>query len=265
MNYCKKTLNIIKNRWPELILIVGLAAIMMLLIQRTQAKAPENISSTDFLQLFVAVIFSVFFMILKFGFLRTLIFAPDQPALPMDLLRLGKPFFWRMFFLGFILFIPFILMYTVISSVLPADLSSQSAYAASFLVALLVSAVMVKLIIFLPAIIIVADTRILESFKYLKYIKLTSAKILLLIFVLQVLTDSLLRPFIMPESKNWSSTDFIILACSHLIAQFISMALSVMAVIYVTQTQHINFLPEQTTTPDDTDNLSSDETDRSKM
>ena len=102
MTEIKKTLAILKARWPEVALIIGIPLLAMLLeklLLKAGAKSTLTIYSAT---LFLPLLFSLISILLRLGFLRTLYLEGTKRQSPFILLRIGAHFFWRMFVLGMI-------------------------------------------------------------------------------------------------------------------------------------------------------------------
>ena len=94
MNEIKQTLTILKNRWREVALLIGLWALHRL-ITLTIRIYPDIKTLVQF----VSVSLSIFTLIVLIGFLRTVYLQLAQRQSLGDLIRTGKLFFWRFFLL----------------------------------------------------------------------------------------------------------------------------------------------------------------------
>ena len=174
---------------------------------------------------------------LRSGFLRTVYLESQKRQSLLVLLRMGIHFLWRMIVLGVLYKIPLL------------TLISLSAYLVGKLVAsggigiarnlplinpLLTSAVniiLMKLILLTPALVIVLDCRVFESFKFLKKCRLRDTKELIMLFCLQIVLGVL-----------WSflRTTYGVTTLWHIfeigastITHFISLTITIMAVRFV--------------------------------
>jgi hypothetical protein len=101
-----KLFDILKSRWQEAIMVTGLQACCMVLVldfQSMQAQPPA------FEQLFFLGIAMAFFGIISqmlfLGFLRTAAIGVIQSVTPMELLRTGRAYFWKVLLFQLLLFV----------------------------------------------------------------------------------------------------------------------------------------------------------------
>jgi hypothetical protein len=111
----KKAIDIVKARWPEVMLVVILQAAMMLLLEEVVSDS-ENMDSNaafmpswaGFLLCMGMALCGVLWQMLYLGFLKTAAISGSQPQQPVILLCSGRPYFWRILvfqmMLGFALF-----------------------------------------------------------------------------------------------------------------------------------------------------------------
>ena len=192
-------IEIIKRRWPEVTLVIifhaGLIAIADRVLTFTApvdnsagVPAPGSLpGGLDFILGMGTMAFWMVWQLLYIGFLATSFINPAEPREPMELLRIGKRFFWRMLrfqlvfgcaYMAIVLFISGFLMKTA-----PADgtmdnvplwIPPVSAFAAF--------AVMVKPLVFIPAVMIVRDRMVTETFMSLGQFPLARATKLMKLF-----------------------------------------------------------------------------------
>ncbi len=108
-----KIIDIIKTRWSEVVLLIGLQTAVMFLLEQIAAVAqppegapvstPQNIA---FLLGLGTMAFIIVWQMLYLGFLRTCI-EGVQPWEPFQLLRVGRYYFWRTFRFQILLFVAF--------------------------------------------------------------------------------------------------------------------------------------------------------------
>jgi len=108
----QKAIDILKVRWPEVMLVVVLHVAMVLLLEDVVA-ASENLDAQGAMPPFWAsfllgmgmVLCGVLWQMIYLGFLKTAAVSEGEPKQPMQLLRTGRPYFWRILlfqmFLGF--------------------------------------------------------------------------------------------------------------------------------------------------------------------
>ena len=192
MTEIQKTLAILKNRRPEVALIVGLYTLVELshsLFNFTEA----DLTKTFFLpSIFFVLSLAIISMILYYGFLRTVHLEGPKEQTPMDLLKTGKHFFWRMVGFGFIYAGLYFILTWIIFSITKYFTSTntgffESAKSAPWLYQLCSTAamlIMIKVSLFIPALILVLDCRVINSFKLLSKFRLFKSKELVALFCL---------------------------------------------------------------------------------
>jgi len=169
----KKTLIILKARWPEVILLIGLAVLLPFLSNLlTKLKIDSSLSSTVLSVGFLLPL-TVIRTMLRSGFLRTVYLEGQQRQTIAVLLRTGLPFFWRMIGLGLLYLIP-LLTLTLLSTRLVGKPTAPGQ--------LVINIILMKFILLLPALVIVLDCRVFESFKFLKKCRLRDAGELIVLF-----------------------------------------------------------------------------------
>lgn len=100
----RKAIDILKMRWPEVMLIVVLQAAMMVFaddyMQTYQAMSPEKMKQEPLWgNFFVGVgliVYMVIILKLYLGFLKSAATSGQTPQEPKELLRIGRPYFIRM-------------------------------------------------------------------------------------------------------------------------------------------------------------------------
>ena len=95
---------IIKKRWPEVVLIVFLQAGLMMLMEQIYAAAEQNIAGNgagqtsqviEFFMGFGTIAIAIVATMLYLGFLKTACTEGTAPREPGVLLRIGRHYFWR--------------------------------------------------------------------------------------------------------------------------------------------------------------------------
>jgi|GEM_PF-1239323 len=182
MNEIKKTLAILKARWPEVTLIVGLTILLPFLSKLlTKLKYDSALSLTALTACFQLALMVIRTM-LRSGFLRTVYLEGQKRQTIAVLLRTGLHFLWRMIVLGLLYAIP-LLTLTLLSIRLVGKPTAPGEtgilHNISFLV---INIILMKFILLLPALVIVLDCRAFESFKFLKKCRLRDAGGLIVLF-----------------------------------------------------------------------------------
>jgi hypothetical protein len=188
MTEIKKTLAILKSRQFEVALIIGTHFLAILPRKLFSGVGAKSILTIYSVTLFVPLLFSLISTLLCIGFLRTVYLEDTKRQSPFILLRIGIHFLWRMFVLGMIYSLPFILQ-TIIYSQFIYKYISYSTLTSSHiflwfntLCPISLRLVLIKLIVLTPALIIVLDCRVFDSLKFLKQYKLSNAKELVFLY-----------------------------------------------------------------------------------
>jgi len=186
----EKVLSIIKSRRAEVLMVVGFHAASLILMnqvvslcleemQRVEggATGPGNVPGMVILGLTAgATGFAVFWTMLFAGFLSTAAYYSETPAQPSELLRIGRGFFWRMF--RFQLF--FSIVHAVLSAVFLAVAGALAGQKEPTnmpewmmnLCSIAAAAVLIKVLLLGPAIIIVRNCRVRQALAGLREYKL---------------------------------------------------------------------------------------------
>ena len=177
MNEIKETLAILKARWHEVTLIIGLWFLhrLIVLTLRTYPDITTLVS-------FVTISLSLFILVVSTGFLRTVYLEQDKRQSLPDLMRIGKHFFWRI--LGFGVLLGFAMMFFpwLLSIIIKGDTISPLVKQIRFP---FIQLILAKPILLIPAIIIVADCSLSKSFGIMWKVKLLKAKPLLIFFLIE--------------------------------------------------------------------------------
>ncbi len=98
----QKAIDILKVRWPEVMLVVVLHVAMVLLIEDVvaasegmDARGPSMPFWASFLLGIGMILFGILWQMIYLGFLKTAAVSEGTPQQPMELLRSGRPYFWR--------------------------------------------------------------------------------------------------------------------------------------------------------------------------
>ncbi len=249
MTEIKETLAILKARWPEVIVIVGLSFLARFLpVLPVYLVAKRFLTPRMFYLLYalICILFVVVLTTLRCGFLRTVYLEGQKRHSPLVLLQVGIHFLWRMIVLGGLYSLPFLMLiflnrYVIVKLVTPASLSHTSFWI-DRLFYIIVNIVFVKLILFIPALVIVLDCKTFESFKFLKFYKLSDAKKLVILYCVIIAIDlfaSILSLYCSGISSG--STYFVATAITQYILRiiysvainFVYLMMAVMAVRFV--------------------------------
>lgn len=171
-----KVNEILKLRWPEAMMLIGLFAGLSALGARITQEfymAEEMAQQLPFLSAFLLGVGLMTLIILLgmlfLGFLRSVILEPLVPRHPVELLRFGKPYFWKLF----LFYIVFELAWTVLSLLMvgvlhgvllgkkPVDQIPDWMLRFSQLAGL---AILIKPFLLMPSIILLKNNSIREAF-----------------------------------------------------------------------------------------------------
>ncbi len=230
MNEIKETLAILKIRWLEAALIIGLWFLSNLLNQIFRNYFDLRILGS-------LVTMSIFLLvaIVSVGFLRTVYLEQDKRQSLLDLMRIGKHFFWR--FLGFgilcgLAMLPFVwLLRTII-----IDTCSNATFPLANRIGFtFITLILAKLILLIPAIIIVLDCSLSKSFGLMWKVKLLKAKPLLIIFLIQIVV----LPYLLLFFPNFCGTQpaitwgYTLFTLYSIMLRILALMVQVMAVRFV--------------------------------
>ncbi len=236
----QKTLAILKARGPEVILIVGLYTLVELSPSLFGFTEPD-LTKTLFLPSICFVLsLTIISMILYYGFLRTIHLEGPKIQTPMDLLKTGKHFFWRMVGFGFIYVALYFILTWIIFLIIKYFTSTntgfiESAKSAPWLYRLCSTAatlIMIKVSLFIPALILVLDCRAFRGFKLLSKFKLLEPKELVVLFCLGAVIPLLWLLLKIPDNPETIS-QYIITIVTIVIGQVFWLIVAVTAVRFV--------------------------------
>ena len=240
MTEIKKTLSILKARWPEVVLIIGLGILFLFVNKLILIVQPKVTPMQVLIDLGYLLLVWLILIMLIVGFQRTVYLEGDQRQSPMVLIRVGKHFFWRVVGLGLLfLIVCFILawlIFLIIKQFTFIDAGFFQAYKVvpfiyqlCFVTAWLI---LMKPILFIPALIIVLDCRVFKSFKFLKLCKLLEAKELLVLFVVSMGLTFLWT--LLPKLNDIETPlEYIFTIVLSISGHFIGLMISVMSVRFV--------------------------------
>ena len=235
MTEIKKTLAILKARWPEVILIIsiGLLPVLARLVVR-----PKSMWFFLWLRSIFILIFSLTLLSLRLGFLRTVYLEGQKRQSIVVLLRTGIHFLWRMIILGLLYCIP-LLALTMLSTHVAAGRTApgetdilRNIFLIRQLLVLIITIILMKFIILIPALLIVLDCRAFESFRFLKYCRLRDARELIVLFCFQMAL-SCLRIFLRRFYGEAAIPQSIFSIVNSVTTCFIGLIIAVMAIRFV--------------------------------
>jgi hypothetical protein len=227
MNEIKETLAILKTRWHEVSLLLGLWFLFRLttLIFGIYPEHMKLIQVVTFSLSLIALVVSM-------GFLRTVYLEPDRRQSLLDLIRIGKHFFLRFLVLGLLGGAVMMLPYWLLS------ICGVKGGALNHNAGLFMKLLLAKLTLLIPAIIIVTDCSIPKSFSLMWKTKLFQAKakpLLIFFLITKIVLPTLMmllfsNIFRAHSSINWSDA---IRTFYHVASSVMGLMLSVMAIRFV--------------------------------
>jgi len=243
MTEIKKTLTILKARWPEVTLIVGLYVLAVLSNNLFRAARPD-LTKTLILLRIPFSLFSLTLMvvstILNYGFLRTVYLEGQKGQTPMALLKKGISFFWRMIGFG----LPFAIAYFILSWLIFLIIKYFTSIETGFFETAKVTPwlyqlcfiapmlILIKVVLFIPALILVLDCGIFESFKFLRKCKLLDSRELVALFCLRTVLPFLWVFLRIPYNPETAS-QYILRSVPTVIGYVLWLIIAVIAVRFV--------------------------------
>jgi len=186
MNEIKETIAILKARWPEVTFIIGFGFLVSLfggILESYQAyRSWKGVTCIGLLLIEIVI---------YLGFLRSVSLESNKRQSLLSLLHKGKNFFWRFCGLALLYFVVLVLLtqaiFFIIKIATPIVGSLKEAAPVIRLLCLSVTKlILIKLYLFIPALIIVLDCGAFESFKFLRQCKLLEAKELLAVYCAKI-------------------------------------------------------------------------------
>ena len=180
----QKAIDILKVRWPEVMLVVVLHVAMVLLIEDVvaasegmDARGPSMPFWASFLLGIGMILFGILWQMIYLGFLKTAAVSEGTPQQPMELLRSGRPYFWRILLFQMLLGVVVMLLNGALLNILGGliwqgrpieDLPIWFAQ----LCALAGMLVVLKPMLLIPACIIVYDISAFAAFAQMRFYRL---------------------------------------------------------------------------------------------
>lgn len=231
----KKTLAILKARWPEVVFIIVLAVIS-LSINLIPIAFHLTGNPGYMLMTLVPFTFSIIIFMLIIGFQRTVYLEDQKRQSPLVLLREGKHFFLPLAVLGIIYTFALaclqILVLWAMKHAAPDFMDTRWGSSLVYqLPSISVSLILMKPVLLIFPLIIVLDCGIFESFKMLGRCRLKDARELVILFLI-----SLGLPFLwelLPYHHGVTILHYFIMMLRVIASQFIDLMIAVMAIRYV--------------------------------
>jgi hypothetical protein len=242
----QKAIDILKVRWPEVMLVVVLQAAMMMLAEEVVVIS-ENAETqgvmlpfwASFLLGFGIMLFAVLWQMLYLGFLKTSAVSGGQPQQPMQLLRSGRPYFWRILFFQIMLGFALMLLNSFLASSLGgliwegrplAELPSWFVQLCA-LVGILVA---LKPLLLVPAQMIVYDITVFRAIYRMRFCRISGIDNFLRLIMVSfgvIVLSTLLVGSLTPKTTAY----YIFSGLHQAVFSFILFTLTLIAVLWVQQ------------------------------
>ncbi len=239
VNEIKDAMAILKARWPEVFLIVGIQVLSM--FGNTLFSHVAEINSILGLTIIVCMLaLVVIIVLLPVGFLRTVHLEGPKRQYPLDLLRVGKHFFWRVIRVGLLWIPAYLLLAWMIFMVVKQPEVTDTGFWETgetdplvFYCCLAVARlILIKPVLLILPIVIVTDCRISTSFGLLKRCRLSDAEGPVALFVVSV-SLTVLWAFLPSADSVPSISQHIASTLMFLTQIFVSLMVAVTAVRFV--------------------------------
>lgn len=235
MTEIRKTLEILKARWPEVMLIIALEVLSQS-INMTQIIFHPIGNLLRILITLVYISFTIIILMLIFGFQRTVCTEDQKRQSPLVLLREGKHFILPLVGLGIIYSLVLaclqILVLWAIKYAAPDFMDTRWGVSLIYqLPSTSVSLILMKPILLIFQLIIVLDCSILQSFKMLGRCRLRDARELVILFLV-----SLGLPFLwafLPSPHGMTISHYFLTVLQIIAWRFIALTMAVMAIRFV--------------------------------
>lgn len=235
MKEIKKTLAILKARWPEVILILG---INLLLVLVNLVLSPKSMQVFWWYRGIFPLIFILILTTLRSGFLRTVYLEGQKRQSFLVLLRTGLHFLWRLIVLDLLFCIPSLILILLNIHLVSGRVSHgetdilHNIFLIRHLLVLVINIILMKFILLMPALVIVLDCRAFESFRFLKYCRLRDARELIVLFCFKM-AFPYLRIFLRTLYDTTTIPQRIFSIFNSVATCFIGLIIVVMAVRFV--------------------------------
>lgn len=238
MGEIKTTLLTIKSRRLEVVIIVGLSALTTAL--RIYRLGLVEILSGPLWVNSLIVVFcmcpAILSIILLHGFLRTTCLTGDKAQPFLMLLRTGLHFFWRMVGFGFMLCAVTWVLSFVISLIPGQSVSRLICFQAA-------KAILIKPLLFIPALIIALDIGVFKSFSLLRRCKFREIKELAVLFFAILIGYTLAHTFIGRISGTSITLVSTLKITIAIVSHFAHIVMLTIAIKYVGSLQLISGFP----------------------
>jgi len=233
MTEIKRALAILRARWPEAALVIGLSVLPAFLNNRFRAEKSNLTGVQSFLYLGSYLVIIVVYTIFKCGFLRTVYLEGKKQQSSTILFKTGRFFFWRMVGFGILLAIALFPLFALILFTVKLIMSQYLPYLLIYQLSITSTLIiLIKPLLLMPSLIIVLNCRVLKSLKLLKHCKLMDAKELVVLYCFQMMLPFLWIFLGIPYGAKAISQCILTIGPT-IITYFTYLIVSVMAVRFV--------------------------------
>jgi hypothetical protein len=236
MNEFKEALSIIKTRWVEAGLIIGL----MFLPELSNEILLQYYHRYSFWWVsFLNAGILLFALLVLTGFLRTVYLEQKKRQSPLNLILTGKHFFLRLAGFGILYAIVQMSLIWLVHWIIKITITDISLKDISSLASrigfTIISLILAKPFLLIPALIIVLDCGLSESFKFAWRTRLLNAKPLLAVFLVQVVVLPYLS-LLFPNFHNVApavSCLYVLSILYSIVLRVLTLIIQIMAVRFV--------------------------------
>lgn len=249
-----KAIEIFKVRWPEVMLVVVIHAAMMLFseeLMTSDAMDPESSAQVPFLPSFLlgvgSIVCVVIWQMLYLGFLKTAAVEGVHPQQPKDLVRFGRPYFWKILLFQILLGIVVMILGSVLVAILGGAIWNTQDVAQmpqwfSQVCGLVVIILMIKPMLFIPARMIVFDNSVIQAVLAMRQYRMNDIDQLFRLIaggvgIIVVFT------FLMNLAIEKTPVYYILTGLHHVIFSLVFLLLTLVVVLWVQQ--HLETLQAQ--------------------
>lgn len=241
----KKTLGVLKARWPEITVIIALGTVSLffrkLNLLTSGRKEFLPLAQVSVLFKGLCFIITVYTMLITVGFLRTFYLEGQKRQSLTTLFRAGKCFFWRLTKFALI-YVPILFIFTWLTFLLIKPITGietsfrETARVSPFTFQLCFSIAVLLLIkpaLLIIPLMVVLDCPLFDSFKLLRQCELRRARELLMLFCIRMGVSLLW--VLMPNIRTAATPfEYILIVSGTVLQGFIGLMVAVMGVMFVT-------------------------------
>ena len=247
-------IELLKSRWPEAVLVIAFQACLFMLgshmfgmsasFDSTKEDAPFALlpDGWAFMIGFGVIIFLIISEMLRLGFIRTALTGGCKQREPIELLKTGRYFFWRMIrfrlIYELVVFAVWFVLLTVLASFLagssePDNLPAWMARSGLFLACM----ILMKPWLLMPAIIVAVNCNVIESFRSLKRYRLMANRSIIALFMVWILIQVFFVIGLEPaDSEGSAGVQYFTMGIWAIVLSTLNLAVTLAAVLFVANT-----------------------------